>query len=284
MLGIALGCSLLFSLWASSSAPQRPEQTRALIRDPRLGALESRLFQLTNAERNEIGLPPLRLSSELAALARRHSADMAARNELSHTSSSGESLEDRLVGARFYFSGGGENVARSDTDAADLINRSLMASPEHRKNILAPDFDTLGIGAVLRQDGVFYVTEDFIVRLVALDNEQANRQASLRIQEIRRGRSVPPLIWDRRASALAQEIAQARAAGRDLPEIPRSSGELRVILLVSPRFEDLKVHAREIGRPFYREGGLGVAFSRSRENPGGAYVIVMVLIPLRNVK
>jgi uncharacterized protein YkwD len=279
MLGIGLGCCLLFSLWASpsSAAQHRGDQTRVVTQDPRLAALESRLFELTNAERQKFGLPPLRLSSELVALARRHSADMAAHNELSHDSSTGESLEDRLVGAGFYFSGGGENVARSGSDAAELINRSLMASPEHRKNILDPDFDTIGIGAVLGPGGVFFVTEDFIVRLEVLDKEQSNQQADLRIQEIRRKRSVLPLVWDKKASALAQEMAQARAAGRDLPAIPSSFGELHVLLVVSPRFENLDEHADEIGRPVYREGGLGVAFSRSREDPGGAYFIVLIL-------
>ena len=148
-------------------------------------AMESRLFDLTNREREAHGLPPFRLAAELTDLARRHSVDMARRGRLSHGSSNGESYEDRLVGEGLFFSAGGENVARGWPEAAEEIHASLMASPEHRVNILSPAYDTIGIGAAIGDDGACFVTQDFlkpIERLHAGGVETAGRPQGSRHQ------------------------------------------------------------------------------------------------------
>jgi hypothetical protein len=204
---------------------------------------------------------------------------MAGRNVLSHVSSSGATFEDRLVAASFNFSAGGENVARSFSASAEDVHHALMRSPEHRKNILDPKHDTIGIGAAADSGGVVFVTEDFLERLVVLDPEPARKRAEARIQEIRRARSLPALVWDVDADALARDLARARAAGRRLPPLPASLGEMHVLFVISPKFEDLAERAAEIGSPDYLEGGLGVAFARQKESPGGAYFISLVLFP-----
>lgn len=278
---IAIVSLLVFTLQpsAGSSAPALAAAKRGLVQGPGLSALESRLFELTNGERRKFGLPPLRLSTELAAVARRHSSDMAGRNILSHNSSTGGSLEDRLTAAGIYYAGAGENIASTSAAEAELINRSFLTSPEHRKNILNTGYDTIGIGAVWSRRGICFVTEDFIAGLEIPDIEQSTRTAVRLIQEIREKRSAPPLVWDRKAGALAREMAQARAAGRKVPAVPASLGEANVLTVMTPRLEDLKKQASEIGRPVYREAGLGLAFARTREDPGGAYFIVLILLP-----
>lgn len=82
---------------------------------------------------------------ELTILARRHSQDMASLSRLSHFSTSGKSYLERLVAEALYFADIGENVAFSETFRADIIHHSLMESQEHRRNILTPSFDLVGI-------------------------------------------------------------------------------------------------------------------------------------------
>jgi uncharacterized protein YkwD len=282
MTGKALRSCLLIFLWAPSlwASLNRIDRLSYRSQEPGPAALERRLFELANEERQKSGLRPLHFSPELAAGARRHSGDMAGRHVLSHVGSTGESFDDRLVAAGLYFSGGGENVARSFSATAEQIHASLMQSPEHRKNILGPDFDTIGVGAVMNAEAVFFVTDDFLERLVVLDRETSRERAGATIQEIRRARGLPPLIWDKKADALALEMSQARAAGRKLPGIPPSFGEVRALFVISPKMEDLAKRAAAIGSPDCREGGLGVAFNRTRENPGGAFFITLVLLPV----
>ena len=271
---MSLGAAPLWASGPSAGAPTLGQES-----DP--AALESRLFNLTNEVRQKHGLKELRPSPELVALARRHSSEMAGRDDLSHVSSSGASFEDRLVAAGFYFSAAGENVVRSSTASAEQIHRALMRSPEHRKNILDPRHDTIGVGAVVSAGGVFFVTEDFLERLVVLDREPAREQADARIREIRRARSLPPLVWDQEADRLAWDMARARAGGRELPPVPSFLGEVNVLFVISPRFEDLAERADVIGSPGYQEGGLGVAFGRPAEARGGVYYISLVLFPRR---
>jgi uncharacterized protein YkwD len=280
--GRGIGVCLLISFGAASLSAvgtSGGSAASALRQESGPAALETRLFDLTNEARQKFGLKAIRYSPELAAVACRHCSDMAGRDVLSHVSSSGASLEDRLVGAGFYFSAGAENVSRSFSAPAEEIHRALMRSPEHSKNILDPKLDTIGIGAVVTAGGVIFVTEDFLEALVVLDHEAAREQAAARIQEIRRERSLQPLVWDKRADILARDMAKARAEEGKLPPISPSLGEVHVLFVVSPRFEDLAEHADEFGSPRYADGGLGVAFGRSKEARGGAYFISLVLLP-----
>ncbi len=189
-----------------------------------LEAMESRLFDLTNREREAHGLPPFRLAAELADLARRHSVDMARRGRLSHGSSNGESYEDRLVGEGLFFSAGGENVARGWPEAAEEIHASLMASPEHRVNILSPAYDTVGIGAAIGDDGACFVTQDFLKPIEPLTPEELKRRAVLKAQDIRAARSVPSLLWDTESRRHGREVGSSPRGGPGPAGHPRFFG------------------------------------------------------------
>lgn len=275
-LGVLL---LVLSLPAAAESTAPVGRPAARAGTQALEAMESRLFVLTNRERQTHGLSPFRLAAELTDLARRHSADMARRRRLSHRSSNGESYEDRLVGEGLFFSAGGENVARGWPEAAEEIHASLMASPEHRANILSPAYDTIGIGAAIGDDGACFITQDFLKPIGVFTPEELKRKAVLKAQDIRASRAVPPLLWDNEAEALAEKLAQARAEGRELPVIPDSLGEVAAIFVVGPAFDDLETQADEIGRPDCREGGLGITFGRDKDHRGGAYFMVLLLLP-----
>ena len=71
---------------------------------------------------------------------------MYVRGYFSHVTPDGHSAFDRLQSAGVTFLAAGENIAFApDADSAEA---SLLASPEHRANILAPDYVRVGIGVL----------------------------------------------------------------------------------------------------------------------------------------
>ena len=133
---------------------------------PSTEEIEKELLAAINKERAGRNFAVLHQSRALTDLARSHSAEMARGNILSHESSDGKSFTDRLAEAGVAFAANGENVARSGTFVADLIHQSFMESPGHRENVLNLDFDEVGIGIIRGPGTSYYVTEDFIRRLV----------------------------------------------------------------------------------------------------------------------
>jgi uncharacterized protein YkwD len=120
-------------------------------------ALISALVQQTNAVRASSGLPPLAWNPQLACLAQQWSDHMAATGRLGH----------RDLGSLFgnpAYSGYhalGENIFEgTSSTAADVIEYLWMSSPEHRANILAGNYSSLGIG-VSYANGQVWATEDF---------------------------------------------------------------------------------------------------------------------------
>jgi len=105
----------------------------------------------TNAERTSRGLRAYAVASDLAAVARRHSEEMAAKQSLYHNPNLGSDVSG--------WQAVGENVG--DGGTVDSIHTAFMNSPEHRKNILDTDFTQIGIGTVTDANGVIWVTEVF---------------------------------------------------------------------------------------------------------------------------
>lgn len=114
------------------------------------GDAEGAFLADTNAARAGNGAGPLSSSSDLVALARQHSADMAAQNRLYHTPNLGSQVANwQTVG---------ENVGTGSDEPS--IEAAFMASPEHRTNILLPAYTQIGIGVVV-SGGRLWVTEIF---------------------------------------------------------------------------------------------------------------------------
>lgn len=109
---------------------------------------ESEVIRLTNVERDKAGCGPVALNTELRTAMRLHVAELGERGNLyiSHVSDDGRSFADRAK-AQGYDDPGGENVARGQRDAADVMT-SWMNSEGHRANILNCSFKAIGVGAV----------------------------------------------------------------------------------------------------------------------------------------
>jgi uncharacterized protein YkwD len=274
---LLFGVPFLVETWMISqekkgeSAPGKPD----------ISAIEKGLYEALSLERTSRSLPPLRLSPRLSELARKHSADMADRDRLSHDSSSGQSYSGRLVAGGIYFISGGENVVRSETFVAEFIHRSLMNSPEHRENILTEAFNEVGIGAAAgREEDVYFITQDFLRSAPLLTREEAKDRILRKIGELRAGKDLPPFQTREEFDSAAQDLARLRANGDRNPPIPTFLGATQVYFYISPSLDETPGFSGEIILGASEEGGVGVEFSRSDKYPGGAYFIALVLFPI----
>jgi uncharacterized membrane protein required for colicin V production len=107
---------------------------------------EEVMLRLVNRERALAGLPALAPDERLRAVARGHSEEMFRLDYFSHDSPLSGTPFDRLRQSGIRFGAAGENLAYAPT--VEVAHRGLMNSPEHRRNILAPEFRRVGIGIV----------------------------------------------------------------------------------------------------------------------------------------
>lgn len=114
------------------------------------GDMEAQFAARVTAERRAVGRVALATEGDLVAVARQHSAAMAASNQLYHNTSLGQHVQGWQLVA--------ENVGTGST--VDQIHRALMASPPHRADIVDARFTGIGIG-VVQSGGTLWVTQVF---------------------------------------------------------------------------------------------------------------------------
>lgn len=125
----------------------RPEVT-----EPGAWGLEAEreLVRLQNEERAAAGLPALRLDLRLELAAAVRVADMVNGRYASHVDPDGEPGEywEVLEAWRLSWIWAGENLTTNNfADPAPSAVRAWMASPRHRANVLAADYDAVGCAA-----------------------------------------------------------------------------------------------------------------------------------------
>jgi len=146
-------------------APPPPDDTNTGgAADSVIAAIEQRAHDLVNIERANNGLPALAMNSDVRAVARAHSEDMAANNYFSHTNLDDESPFDRLDKAGVPWRTAGENIGYNSgyADPAAVAVDSWMNSDGHRANILTEAFTHAGMGVGRAPDGAYYFTQVFI--------------------------------------------------------------------------------------------------------------------------
>jgi uncharacterized protein YkwD len=109
---------------------------------------------LLNNERVSHGLEPLTVAVGLTQPSAAYSARMVSEDFFAHVAPDGATLTDRLEADGYIDPDGdwtvGENIAwgQGNISTARAIMVAWMNSPEHRDNILEPDYDEVGIGIV----------------------------------------------------------------------------------------------------------------------------------------
>lgn len=111
---------------------------------------QKKLIELTNIERQKLGLSPVSENSALDQAAAAKAQNMFAENYWAHFAPSGKSPWDFMLGAGYKFSYAGENLAKNFTNSDDVV-KAWMASPSHRDNLLNPKYKDIGIAVA---DGV----------------------------------------------------------------------------------------------------------------------------------
>jgi len=160
------GVAFLIGFWiALAVSPMTVKLARADDAiTTRYADLEARLLSEVNAVRARHHLIPLQRSADLDRVALLHSLDMASRNYLSHHSPEGTNPVDRI--SRSGLSGftlAAENLGKTNRpDPNREIVDSWLASPDHRRNLLTPPFNTTGIGIASAPDGSLIYTQVYV--------------------------------------------------------------------------------------------------------------------------
>lgn len=105
------------------------------------------VLDLVNKERAKAGAKPLRLSSELQSAAMLRALEIT--QKMSHTRPNGKSCMTVLKSPW----GAGENIAGGNETPEEVVG-GWMNSPGHRRNILYPRFNKLGVGYCYDPNGV----------------------------------------------------------------------------------------------------------------------------------
>ena len=105
------------------------------------------IVELTNAERDRNGLPPLRLDPLLSEAARRKAEDMFADDYWAHIAPDGTKPWDFITGVGYNYVYAGENLAK-DFQKSEAVVKAWMESPTHRQNILNEKFKDIGVAVV----------------------------------------------------------------------------------------------------------------------------------------
>jgi uncharacterized protein YkwD len=117
-------------------------------------SLEAELIVEINKRRLSNGLPPYQVSPELSAAAREHSCDLAAHHIISHVSSDGRSLAERLAGGEQPWEWPSENIAAGTADPTVVVVWWMDEPPDgwHRRNILDAEQREVGAGYCYAED------------------------------------------------------------------------------------------------------------------------------------
>ena len=152
----------LVALLAAACQVQPHASTTAAVattQAPSPGAsIERVVFDRVNADRAAAGLPTLRYNLQLAALAQDHTTYMLTTGDFSHRDLAATIREPAFAGYEWL----GENILVGPGDmTGGGMEDAWMQSPDHRANILSPNFDSIGIDIEWGLDGRVWATQNF---------------------------------------------------------------------------------------------------------------------------
>ena len=126
---------------------------RGAVGEEKLGP-RRHMLALTNTDRTYHDRSALSFAERLAAYAKSHSQEMAAKGYIYH--STGDELREALEGYKWEL--GGENVGVGAS--LESLEDAFMASQAHRKNILRRLYDHAAVG-IARADDRIWITVIF---------------------------------------------------------------------------------------------------------------------------
>lgn len=133
VVALKIGVSLLLAL---APVPARP-----------VDITNQNIINLTNQQRLNAGLPQFQLDNKLTQAAYAKAENMLAEQYFAHYSPSNLSPWYWFEQAGYEYAYAGENLAMDFIQAEDVIS-GWMASDSHRRNILNPNYNQIGIGII----------------------------------------------------------------------------------------------------------------------------------------
>jgi uncharacterized protein YkwD len=103
------------------------------------------IITITNRERMQRNLPPLKVDGACTLAITGHVRDMARARHLSHQGRDGRSASERYRRYKPAGRGAGENIAYNTYGTGDSFMRQWLRSPGHRENILSPVYKGIGV-------------------------------------------------------------------------------------------------------------------------------------------
>jgi hypothetical protein len=98
-----------------------------------------------NQLRLQHNLPPLKLNAQLCEAAQAHAEAMAQTGVIAHADQHGRRADYRASAAGYFYHRLGENLAAGQLTWERALH-AWLNSPDHRANLLTPDYRELGIG------------------------------------------------------------------------------------------------------------------------------------------
>ena len=108
----------------------------------------SEVLRLTNITRSEHGVPELKESFLLNAIAAERAKDMLEKQYFDHVLPTGEKASDIAQKVGYHYKRLGENIASGSFLTNLKIINGWMQSPGHRKNLLSGQFEEIGVAVV----------------------------------------------------------------------------------------------------------------------------------------
>lgn len=232
---------------------------------------ERELLDKTNVERAKAGLSPLKLDEGLVRAARMHAVTMAAQKQISHQFSGEPSPSDRIAAvSNLHLKRVGENVAVAPNveDAHD----ALMASAQHRDNLLSPKFNVAGFG-VFRQGHAIYVAQDFGLNMATYSVQEAQDLVSASVEGLREQARMPRL---KRVSDSDVQTSACAMAKTDSLSAVRPAPGTYTLRYTSMEPESLPSEiSKVISHPGLHAYSAGACYARTKRYPSGAYWVVL---------
>ena len=237
---------------------------------------EQQLFKLLNLERQHHGQRLLEWDSRLAKAASIHAQKMALVGYISHRYPGEPDLKQRAVSAGALFKAVAENVALASTP--EEIHIALMNSPGHRANILNPEYNAVGVGAV-EVNHELYVTEDFAQVVPAYSADQFRQGIVDAFNNLRQARRM------RAISARGDKRLDQVACSRNLdlgPVLAEQPGAASAITFNAAQPWDLpaEIQKSAVDSTLQRMN-LGVCFRPDPANNLAPFWVIAVFFPGR---
>jgi uncharacterized protein YkwD len=143
------------------AAPTLSELDLAALKkgSPSLVGLEQAMVEAINAERQIEALSPFAVDQQLTLMAWEQAQDMVKRGYFGHVTPEGQTLRERFEERGLPSARVGENIYLSVRPANQAVQAAVgwfMGDPPHRRNLLHPQFNRMGVGVA--QDSAGWYT------------------------------------------------------------------------------------------------------------------------------